>query len=89
MSFFAKSLWVILCVAAGFMMGLMVDGAEFFSAFIQGRLYAVYVLVYTGGAFIAGLWFGQRWERSWELRMETAETSPGLLREEAGLEGHS
>ena len=70
MKFFGKVLWFMLVVGAGFMAGMLVDGADFFSKFIDGRLYGLYVLVYTGGAFMGGLWFGQRWERSWESRQD-------------------
>ena len=37
----------------------------------QFSQYALWVLIYTGAALMAGLWFGQRWERSWAQKQET------------------
>jgi hypothetical protein len=78
MRMFVKTLVVVLCVGAGFMAGMLVDGSDFLARFVEGRLYALYVLIYTGGAFMGGLWFGQRWERNWEDRQETSENEAVL-----------
>lgn len=62
----------MLFVGAGFMAGMLVDGSDFFFyGLVEGRIYALYVLIYTGAAFMGGLWFGQRWERKWEDRQDS------------------
>jgi hypothetical protein len=70
MKIFGRILLIALYIGAGFMAGMLVDGSDFLMGFIQGRLYALYVLIYTGAAFMGGLWFGQRWERSWQSEKE-------------------
>lgn len=37
------------------------------------RLYGFYVLVYSVGVFMVGLWIGQWWEKSWAIRQEASE----------------
>jgi uncharacterized protein YneF (UPF0154 family) len=86
MKIFSKILWVVLCVGAGFMAGMMVDGSDFLYGFVQGRLYALYVLVYTGAAFMGGLWFGQRWERKWEDSHPSLQEEAELASSQRGYE---
>jgi hypothetical protein len=92
MKIFVRLLMIALYIGAGFMAGMLVDGSDFLMGFVEGRLYALYVLIYTGAAFMGGLWFGQRWERSWESSeaVESAERpeparadlNPGVFPEE-------
>jgi len=88
MKIFGRVMLVTLYVGAGFMAGMLVDGSDFLMGFIQGRLYALYVLIYTGAAFMGGLWFGQRWERSWQSeKEEPVELLEGAL-SDAGVESY-
>jgi uncharacterized membrane protein YqaE (UPF0057 family) len=86
MKIFVRILMIALYIGAGFMAGMLVDGSDFLMGFISGRLYALYVLIYTGGAFMAGLWFGQRWERSWEAEEEAVAGMPESPRAELSHE---
>lgn len=83
MRMFVKTLVVVLLIGGGFMAGMLVDGSDFMARFIEGRLYALYVLIYTGAAFMGGLWFGQRWERNWQDRQELLEEKSGAIPSQA------
>ncbi len=80
MKLFFKLLLISLSMGAAFMAGMVVS---------QFSQYAVWVLVYSGAAFMGGIGFGLRWERSWQARQDISEDILEESTSKNGIETHT
>jgi hypothetical protein len=56
---------------------------------VLGSVYARYIIMYTGGIFLAGLVIGQRYEQAWLQRQQQLDHEPDRVTARAAAAGSS